>query len=345
MIGNHEIMTVNTEEYFNTLFESTILDNLLIYPSPDQGPCPVWNPEIEDNSWFQNYAFDMWRPGEYRYHLVCLDFSSRMNRSGYLGGGADLHVFDGGTYPWANCHLTNYLRYNQLDDDHILIFSHHPPTKLSLGDLYSFSPMEYDQIIPTWIDHYQNDIGYWFAGHYHRGEIYNVRDYIFRTLCVGIETDAVMESWTKLRLVRIKTPSGDGGGDGDGGNGGCPHLYIWDGSQFIYENSILPASMIDTLYRTDYYNIEQSLEPKSGEYVLQIRESGDSRVYLDKAKLIIIDHPDDLHAKIDRDGYLIFYKDSDSKVPISCVDNHGNDLLQLVKSKDTTYCVLQDGDS
>lgn len=81
--------------------------------------------------------------------------------------------------------------------------------------------------------------------------------------------------------------------------GSCPHLFAWDGSRFALVSDfggvgglgffLAPGSYVRP-DPTEYLPIPQ-LEPRVGEYLLQVLEPLEEVVYLDEAKLIAVDHP------------------------------------------------------
>jgi len=85
-------------------------------------------------------------------------------------------------------------------------------------------------------------------------------------------------------------------------NGSCPNLYAWDGRTFRFVTDILGASpmglplnetrLIDA--DVDEYvwiGNEKMFPPRGAEYVLQITEELREVLYLDEAKLVMVDHP------------------------------------------------------
>jgi hypothetical protein len=123
-----------------------------------------------------------------------------------------------------------------------------------------------------------------------------------------------------------------------------PFVFVWDGTEFVIDNSILPACEIVSEVNTDYYKIEAHLEEQNNRYLLQIIESGSHHTYLDQIKLLAVDHPEDEELSIGTtsDGDIIAYEETAS--PISCQDNYGNDWLDSVKTVGDGYYSGEDGD-
>jgi len=122
-----------------------------------------------------------------------------------------------------------------------------------------------------------------------------------------------------------------------------PFVFAWSGTEFVMDNSILPASEIVSGVNADYYKFE-TLEEQNNEYLLQIIESGSHHTYLDQARLLAVDHPEDEELSIGTtsDGEIIAYEETAS--PISCKDNHGIDWLDSVKTVGDGYYSSEDGD-
>ncbi|PYK31756.1 MAG: hypothetical protein DME57_02495, partial [Verrucomicrobia bacterium] len=75
--------------------------------------------------------------------------------------------------------------------------------------------------------------------------------------------------------------------------GSCPYLYAWDGTQFrfvrlpISERRFIEADPEEYVWIAD----EAMFPPRNGEHVLQITEELREVLYLDEAKLVVVDHP------------------------------------------------------
>ena len=84
--------------------------------------------------------------------------------------------------------------------------------------------------------------------------------------------------------------------------GSCPYLYAWDGTQFRFVTDLLGAAPVG-LPISERRSIDADPEeyvwigdetmfpPRNGEHVLQITEELREVLYLDQAKLVVVDHP------------------------------------------------------
>jgi predicted MPP superfamily phosphohydrolase len=206
------------DEIWKDLFSDTFANLRYFFTNWNDGlrAVPTWDGEadgIDENgniiedagcySFFQCFSFDY---GDPPWHFIFADFGTRDHApNGYRGvhGGADL--FDSakvqGTWPWLRNHIASTA--NNYENDHLVIVTHFPPTKLDApwGQM-SFSIGEYNTIT-NWMVNFQNKIGYWFAGHYHMERAYDVKTYTFRSICRGIETGPTMEGHGCAHCIRV----------------------------------------------------------------------------------------------------------------------------------------------
>lgn len=85
-------------------------------------------------------------------------------------------------------------------------------------------------------------------------------------------------------------------------SGSCPYLYAWDGRQFKFVTDILGASPLGLpLSQTRYLEAdpdeflalggEQQFPPRDGSYQVRVTEELREVLYLDEARLVVVDHP------------------------------------------------------
>ena len=83
--------------------------------------------------------------------------------------------------------------------------------------------------------------------------------------------------------------------------GSCPYLYAWDGKRFRFVTDILGAAPLGLPIAESRYleanpeefvwiGNEQTFPAKAGKYQLQITEELREALYLDEAKLVVVDH-------------------------------------------------------
>jgi hypothetical protein len=133
------------------------------------------------------------------------------------------------------------------------------------------------------------------------------------------------------------------------GGSGCPFLYVWNGSQYIIDNNILPSSeLTNGTDVQDYYRLEQPLVPRNGKYSIIIGEFENEHSYLDQAKLLAVDHNSNVNITVTPDGEILTYKNPIA--PTYAFDNYGNDRLSEISHIDgnindpTTHFFGYEGD-
>ena len=83
--------------------------------------------------------------------------------------------------------------------------------------------------------------------------------------------------------------------------GSCPYLYAWDGKRFRFVTDILGAAPLGLPIAEGRYieadpeefvwiGNEQTFPARDGTYQLQITEELREVLYLDEAKLVVVDH-------------------------------------------------------
>ena len=85
--------------------------------------------------------------------------------------------------------------------------------------------------------------------------------------------------------------------------GSCPFLYTWNGERFVFVSDVIGITPLglpmgpDQLVPPDHDEYvlvtAEQLAPKDGRYVLQLTEELREVTYLDQARLIAVDHPQD----------------------------------------------------
>jgi len=140
--------------------------------------------------------------------------------------------------------------------------------------------------------------------------------------------------------------------------GSCPFLYTWNGNEYVFVKDILWRSALgmplgimggNTAYAfpdasDDYYKIPgEYLKPRNGVYSVQVTSELWETIYLDKLRLIAVDHPDSVEVYIAEQfspppfpAYKV-YVVHDKQIPVSATDGNGTDVLQYIMDKDDTY--------
>ncbi len=126
-------------------------------------------------------------------------------------------------------------------------------------------------------------------------------------------------------------------------HGGCPFVYVWNGTQYVIDNNLLPASEAsEGADVEDYYRLEQTPTPQKGKYSLLIKEFEQEHSHFDQVKLIAVDHESDVHVAVSSTGEILTYRDP--HVPSLAIDGDGNSCLDLLTKIDGEYYEGHDGD-
>ena len=112
---------------------------------------------------------------------------------------------------------------------------------------------------------------------------------------------------------------------------GCPYVSVWDGNEYVRQNSILPASetpIRERLDVEDHILLDSSLVPKDGMYRLLLEEFEYDVSHLDSAQLMTIDHSSEMNVGITQDGKIYYW--SEPQPPVSCFDGRDVDCLSSI---------------
>ncbi len=140
--------------------------------------------------------------------------------------------------------------------------------------------------------------------------------------------------------------------------GSCPFIYTWNGDKFVFVKDItwrsalgMPLGIMGGTAKysfadasDDYIKIPgEMLQEKEGTYILQMTSELWETIYMDKMQLVAIDHPASIDVFVPEQFSpppfpgLKLVKVEHKYFPISAKDEHGNDLLSLIREKDDHY--------
>jgi hypothetical protein len=140
--------------------------------------------------------------------------------------------------------------------------------------------------------------------------------------------------------------------------GSCPYLYAWNGLEFVFVNDVLWPSALgmplgimagEPIYAfpnstNEYLSVPgEKVRPKGGKFVLQFTTELWESPYLDNVKLVVLDHPDSVDVYINETfispPYPPFriYSVAKKYLPLSAVDQAGNDLHNAILVQDQEY--------
>ncbi|MCC6234485.1 MAG: VCBS repeat-containing protein [Verrucomicrobiales bacterium] len=111
---------------------------------------------------------------------------------------------------------------------------------------------------------------------------------------MSTDVDTPVTRCEQLSLVELVRPTGS-----------CPYLYRWDGEQFTFVTDLLGAAPVGLPVAERRYieadpdelawiGDERQFRPRNGAYAVQITEELREVLYLDEAKLVVVDHPMDV---------------------------------------------------
>jgi hypothetical protein len=139
----------------------------------------------------------------------------------------------------------------------------------------------------------------------------------------------------------------------------CPYLYAWNGTGFEFiEEFNTPAALgcydasVGKPYvpkTEDYVKIDGSqLEALDGAYRLEVANDQDEILYLDKVKLLVVEHPPQTEIysttmiKFAEPYPFKIHTIRDPRPPISAVDENGTDILPVISEMDRVYTEGED---
>ncbi|MBN1344756.1 MAG: metallophosphoesterase [Phycisphaerae bacterium] len=173
ILGDDEV-AAGDEVPFHDTYTPTWQSLDALASNPDSGlsnwqkaPGPVSNPEVGGLSYLQNFAFDY-----HGVHFMALDWVPR-DMSGRVNEEAEIHDFEGGTFPWFTDYIANCSKDKQ---ENVVMLGHHPMFTLGgyfgeiLASLGAFSPPEFEQISDFLNDpnhSYRDYVANYYGGHYH----------------------------------------------------------------------------------------------------------------------------------------------------------------------------------
>ena len=140
--------------------------------------------------------------------------------------------------------------------------------------------------------------------------------------------------------------------------GSCPFLYAWNGEEYAFVKDItwrsalgMPLGIMgeDMSYAfadasDDYLLIEgELLKPQNGKYSIQITSELWETIYMDRVRLVAVDHPDSVEVFVPEQFSsppfpgMDVQQVSEKIYPVSAVTESGLDVLDLITSKDDQY--------
>jgi hypothetical protein len=135
--------------------------------------------------------------------------------------------------------------------------------------------------------------------------------------------------------------------------GSCPYLYTWNGQRFEFCTDCLWAAPIGLQFAQglaaptrnwEHLRIDgRLLQPRNGEYILQLTEELWEAAYFDSVQLMAVDHPPEIEVYTNEKvgpGEMAEFKIHVVKhrqTPLRVMDSQGQDVSELVAKRDHRY--------
>lgn len=121
------------------------------------------------------------------------------------------------------------------------------------------------------------------------------------------------------------------------GGDSCPYVSTWNGSGYVLDNNLLPASEYSgTVDVTDYYLLQQTLAQKGdGTCSLSLGELEGEHDYFDSVKLVAVDHASNVNVAVSPTGQILTY--ANPRPPVSAITDDGENVKSLLDSMDGNY--------
>ena len=112
---------------------------------------------------------------------------------------------------------------------------------------------------------------------------------------------------------------------------GCPHVYINDGEQVKWEQTLFTGAKAPQLARSDLKAIKDYF-PTQETLTLTLKNDEEEQQFIDKLSLKVVEHPADVNLAIENNGNLYAYHKATS--PIDVTDQDGKNQSQATANKD-----------
>jgi TolA-binding protein len=131
----------------------------------------------------------------------------------------------------------------------------------------------------------------------------------------------------------------------------CPFLYVWDRERFVFLTDVLGMAPLGELqpdgsrikpYPEEFVRLPESLRDQKGMYVFQLTDELREVDYFDQVRLFAVDHPatEEIYANeiyTSTPSPPTLHAVRQKHFPVSAVDDHGTDVLPLLRSVDGRY--------
>jgi Flp pilus assembly protein TadD len=131
----------------------------------------------------------------------------------------------------------------------------------------------------------------------------------------------------------------------------CPMLYALNGRQFVFVTDILGVGPLGELapdgtrtkpYSREFVRLPDTLQQRDGSYEFRMTDELREVDYFDRLRLLAVDHPagenvyaNEIYSSTPSEPKL--YAVRSEQLPVSAVDDHGNNVLPLISKADHRY--------
>lgn len=119
----------------------------------------------------------------------------------------------------------------------------------------------------------------------------------------------------------------------------CPFIYTYNGEHFVFTGEVFSGAIQPGLERHDYLLLPE-IQPKEGEYLLQVTNEIREIQHINLMQLLVVDHPENMSVLFDKYGGLQTIQEA--QPPVSAKTFSGNEVLHLVQGKDSLAYYFDD---
>ena len=132
----------------------------------------------------------------------------------------------------------------------------------------------------------------------------------------------------------------------------CPYLYTWNGERFEFVTDFMGGGEMGYLEEPGRYNQpdpdeyvripERQLKEKDGRYELRVTNELEESMFVDRLQLIAVAHPGGTEV-YPNEGMSAppkpfkLFVTRNARPPLSAIDDHGNDVLDLISKMDRRW--------
>jgi len=132
----------------------------------------------------------------------------------------------------------------------------------------------------------------------------------------------------------------------------CPYLYTWNGERFEFVTDFMGGGEMGYLEEPGHYNKpdpeeyvrirDDQLKEKDGRYELRVTNELEEAMFVDRLQLIVVAHPNATEVypnegMSDPPKPFKLFVTHNARPPLSAIDEHGHDVLDLISKMDRRW--------